>query len=439
MSSRTGDLVRLVRDVPGAPRIFLRQEYDRFGGRLLALAGRYRRRWLGRTRLIAVVGSLGKTTTTRMLRAALACPDRGFSYSNYGASLAENLLRVRPRDAHAVLEVGLSGPGPMGTYARRIQPDLVVVTSIASDHHRSFPTLLDTRAEKVKMIRGLGPDRVALLNGDDPNVRWMASQTRARVVTFGLAPGNDVRATGLRPRDGGSEFEVCGLGEPRTVRTLLFGDHNAHAALAALTAASIEGIDLGRAIARIADVAPEASRLETLALANGVTLVDDSYKASLESVFAALDAFAGLCATRKLVVLGPVEDPPGPAGDVHREVGRRIGRFADLVVCIGERMTAVRAGAVESGLLHGAVHLVGPRLEDALVVLRAALRPGDAVLIKGRGPQRFRRIVLHLQDRPVGCRVSQCKVKVPSCDVCPLLDAPPHVFRNHFVARSVRA
>ena len=101
-------------------------------------------------------------------------------------------------------------------------------------------------------------------------------------------------------------------------------------------------------------------------------------------------------------------------------------------------MTAVRAGAVESGMPRDAVHLVGPELEAGLAVLRETLRPGDAVLVKGRATQRLRRIVLALQGHAVGCEVSYCNVKVASCDECPIRDAPARVFENRFVARSIR-
>src|SRR5690606_20899084 len=151
-----------------------------------------------RTRVVAVVGSLGKTTTRRAVHAALDCPDRGFSHSNYGASLAANLLRVRPGDRYAVLEAGIMGPGAMEGISRMVRPDIVVVTSSASDHHRSFPTLFDTRAEKVRIVSALPPGGIAFLNGDDPHVRWMATQTVAQVVTFGLGPDNDVRALNVR-------------------------------------------------------------------------------------------------------------------------------------------------------------------------------------------------------------------------------------------------
>lgn len=69
---------------------------------------------------------------------------------------------------------------------------------------------------------------------------------------------------------------------------------------------------------------------------------DDSYKASLESVHAAFDAFEAMRAARKIVVLGPVESPAGPVGECYREIGRRVGRFADLVLCIGYRIRLTR-------------------------------------------------------------------------------------------------
>ena len=155
-----------------------------------------------------MVGSLGKTTTQRALQTVLDCPNRNFSYSNYGSSLAGNLLRIRPRDTHAVLEAGVDGPGRMASYARMIRPNLVVVTSIKSEHNRSFPTLFDTRQEKVKMVLSLPAEGVVILNGDDPHVRWMATQTQARVMMFGLNPNSDIRASDVIAGDEGTDFDA---------------------------------------------------------------------------------------------------------------------------------------------------------------------------------------------------------------------------------------
>jgi UDP-N-acetylmuramyl pentapeptide synthase len=173
-------------------------------------------------------------------------------------------------------------------------------------------------------------------------------------------------------------------------------------------------------------------------LPQGVTLLDDSYKGAVESVYAAIDAFAALPGERKIVVFGGVDEPPGRQGDVNREIGRRLGAVADVLLCLKTGLTGVRAGAVEAGLKREVVHLLAPDFRLAVDWLERELRPGDAVLIKGQSALCLRRVALRLKGRRFSCSVASCKVKVPSCEVCPLLDASPEVLRNHFVARYVR-
>lgn len=435
---KTLELLRLYRAMPGSAHIFLRREYDRYYRLLRRLAKAYRLAVLRRTCVVAVVGSLGKTTARRALHAALGCPERRFSYSNYGASLAANVLRVRPGDRFAVLEAGVDGPGPMARYADMLRPDIVVVTSIRSEHNRAFPSLLDTRAEKVKMVRALSQDGLAVLNGDDPNVLWMASQTRARILTVGLGPDNDVRATGIRDLPRGTAFTAVLDGVGHEVRTRFAGRHMVFPFLAALAVAVRQGVPPGTALERLAALESEGSRMQMHVLPQGVTLLDDSYKGAVESVYAAIDAFAALPGERKIVVFGGVDEPPGRQGDVNREIGRRLGAVADVLLCLKTGLSGVRAGAVEAGLKREAVHLLGPDFRLAVDWLERELRPGDAVLIKGQSALCLRRVVLRLKGRRFSCAVASCKAKVPSCEVCPLLDASPEVFRNHFVARYVR-
>jgi UDP-N-acetylmuramoyl-tripeptide--D-alanyl-D-alanine ligase len=386
-----------------------------------------------------VVGSLGKTTTRRALQAALDCPELNFSYSNYGSSLAENLIRVRRRDTHAVLEVGVAGPGNMQPYADMIRPNVVVVVSIKSEHNRSFPTLLDTRAEKVKMVAALPETGLAILNGDDPHVRWMATQTKARVIFFGLQPENDVRAVNISfATDGGVAFEVIAGGASFNFLSPLAGEHMIYPLLAAIAAVRAEKIDLAVALARLARLQPERSRMQLLTLPGGIRLLDDSSKSAVESIHAAFDALARMPATRRILVLGNVEEPPGKERDVYRELGRRAAGFADLAFCIGkDSMTAFRGAAVRAGMAPAAIQLVGSRIDPVADILTALLQPGDVVLVKGASTQKMRRIVLRLMGRPVDCRFKYCDVKVRSCDVCPLLNAPVEWRENHFISRYI--
>jgi len=432
------DLLRLYRLVPGSVGIFLRREYDRYYRPLRRLATAYRLTALCRTRIVVVVGSLGKTTAKRAVQAVLCCPDRGFSYSNYGSSLAMNTLRVRPGDSHAVMEAGVDRPGPMAEYARMLRPDVVVVTSIKSEHNRSFPSLLDTRAEKVKMVRALSKRGLAVLNGDDANVRWMAGQTTAQVITVGMGPENDIRATGFRDLPEGMTFTAVLGGVEHEVRTRFAGRHMVFPFLAAMAVAIHEGVPGGTAVARLSALEPKDSRLQLHNLPGGITVLDDSYKGALESVHAALDVFASLPSGRRIVVFGGVDEPPGKQGDVNREVGRRIGEVADVALCVGTGLSGVRAGAVEMGMSRESVLLLAPDYRLALGWLERELRPGDSVLLKGQFALRMRRIVLRLRGIRVSCTVTACKLKVPSCEECPLLDALPELFSNYFVARYVR-
>ena len=126
---------------------------------LRVLAKLHRRTLARRVRVVAIVGSFGKTTTTaaicKVLGLAVPPPDRSAAM----AALALRLLRVRPWQRHAAFEVAINGPGQMSPYGPMLRPDLVVVTSIGSEHNRSFGTLEATRAEKARMVAALGAGR----------------------------------------------------------------------------------------------------------------------------------------------------------------------------------------------------------------------------------------------------------------------------------------
>ncbi len=434
------DLVRLG-SLPGARRIFLRIEYDKQGKRFKKWASFYRRHFLKQTRIVAVVGSLGKTTTRQAVALALNCPDRNFSYSNYGSSLSSNLLRIQRRDKYGVLEAGIAGPGYMAGYSEMIRPDIVVVTSIKSDHNRSFATLLDTRDEKVKMVSALPKEGIAILNGDDENVRWMAGETQARVVTFGINPGNDVRATKIESNeDGSTNLEIQAGGATFHFRSPLAGEHMIYPVLAAVTVAYVEGVEMAGALSRLGRMTPSPSRMEWLTLPNGIRVLDDSCKSTQESIESAFDTFSKIRATRKIVVIGRIEHVVGKESDRYRELGTRLAQFADFILCSGDGpIKSLRAAAVEAGMEFSRIKILdSPRINGAYEWLQTILQPGDLILFKGSQNQRFRRIVLQLMGKPVACRVKYCGVKVSACDNCPLLNAPETFYENYFVSRYIK-
>jgi UDP-N-acetylmuramoyl-tripeptide--D-alanyl-D-alanine ligase len=388
----------------------------------MLIAGAYRRVCLRRTRVIAVVGSFGKSTTTRAVLTALGRPIHPRFHYNCWSALARAVLRIRPRDRHAVLEVGIGAPGQMAVYARHLRPDVTIVLSVGSEHNRSLKTLEITRVEKSRMVQALPASGVAILNGDDLNVLWMKSVTSARIVTFGFQPANDVHAADLvLDWPNGMHFTLRACGETRRVHMRLLGKHMVYPILAAVAVSLVEGLVLDDAILALEQMAPTRSRMETRRLANGAWLIRDEHKSALETIDAALDLFAQIPAQRRLVVLGEVAEPVGRQALIYRRLGECVARAIRRAIFVGvdKSWHSFASGARSAGLAKEDL----PHAKSVSHALDQLgdLGPGDVVLVKGRDTQRLSRISLALTGRAVRCDIPRCYAPV-DCEDCPMLE-----------------
>jgi UDP-N-acetylmuramyl pentapeptide synthase len=392
---------------------------------LYLLARLYRMTIIRRIRIVAVVGSFGKTTTTRALQTALGCRMLVNMGANARSSLAEALLRIKPWHRYAVIEVGIDRRGEMQIYARMIRPTITVVTRVGSEHNSSLGTLEGTREEKAAMVRALPPSGIAVLNGDDPNVRWMQSQTRAKTITFGLNETNAVRATGisLSSWPNATTFTLHVSGITRDVRMLLIGTPMVYSLLAAIAVAYTEGQEPDEILPALERIKPTPGRLEPFPLSNGAIILRDDYKSALETVEAAMDVLAQIPAKRRIMVMGQVTEPPGDQGPIYRQLGERIGHIASRAIFICDRRdSACSAGAMAAGMPREAIDKLGRNLFKAIDLLQKDLEPGDVVLIKGRITERLDRIRLALAGKSVKCRVDVCRTRLVACAECPMLE-----------------
>jgi len=424
MRYRVSDLPELLRS-PLGRRQLLHGLTVRTTPVMVTAAVLHRRFRIKDTRIIAVVGSLGKTTTTRCLLTVLIGRIHKNQASNSGISLAKNILRIRPADKLAVVEAGISGFGEMAESARMVRPDIAVVTNIGSEHNATFGTLQATRNEKAAMVRALGGTGLAVLNGDDPNVRWMAGQTKARVVSFGFGGGNDFRASDIRlDWPAGTRFTLHAGGESRDFLSPLLGRHMLYPVLATIAVASHLGVDISRCGQLLSRLKPKEGRLQPVPLERGAIILRDDFKSSLETIHSALDLMEDIPATRKIVVLGEVSEPPDSQGLIYRRIGERLGKTATKVffLCSHRSFRSYKGGAVAAGMSEEDLYNAGTNgLLDLIDVLRAELVAGDVLLLKGRGNQRLERIAYALQGRTVACELGFCDAKSTACDACPML------------------
>ncbi|MCK6212308.1 UDP-N-acetylmuramoyl-tripeptide--D-alanyl-D-alanine ligase [Georgenia sp. EYE_87] len=340
-------------------------------------------------RVVAVTGSVGKTTTKDLLASLLAplgehiAPPGSF---NNEIGLPLTVLRATATTRTLVLEMGADHVGNLEYLTSVAPPDVAVVLAVGRAHLGEFGGIENVARAKSELVAGLAPGGTAVLNADDARVTAMASLAPGRVLTFGRSAGADVRAEDVRLDDAGrAAFRLHAPQGSADVRLALVGEHHVTNALAAAAVA----LDLGVAPETVVGVlagagAASPHRMDVRDRADGVRVVDDSYNANPDSVRAGLRALVGLAAGRRSVaVLGEMLELGEYSAAEHRAVGAdAAGLGVDLVVAVGEGTAPLAEGAREAdGDATAVLHV--PDVEAARTVLGERLRPGDVVLLKG--------------------------------------------------------
>ena len=397
---------RVPDDVPGdAPLLVVPDVLDA----LVALGRAARART--KARVIAVTGSVGKTSTKEMLREALAGQGRVHaaekSYNNHwGVPLT--LARMPADTDFAVIEIGMNAPGEIAPLSEMAAPDVAIVTTVAPAHLAAFESIEGIAHEKASIFAGLGEEGTAIFHGDiatTPILKETAEARGARLVSFGEGAGNHHRITDLRIH------ETSTVSTARLWRTEVNycihapGKHFAINALAVLAAVEAVGADRARAILALAHWQPPDGRgaRETIVLdtANehlSFDLIDDAFNANPASVAAALDVLA---ASR----------PRDGIGRVSR--GRRIAVLGDMLelgATEAEKHAALARHPAMAGI--ATVHCVGPlmrhlwealpeekrgrtaeRAEDLVGHAHHLVDAGDVILLKGSKASRVAIVV----------------------------------------------
>jgi UDP-N-acetylmuramoyl-tripeptide--D-alanyl-D-alanine ligase len=375
--------------------------------------------------VVAVTGSVGKTTTKDMTAHLLATrgpvlKTEGNLNNQYGLPLT--LLRIAPEHTAAVLELGMSAPGEIRALSALAEPDVATITRIAPVHLEFFPSVDAIAAAKAEILEGLRPGGTAVLNGDDPRVRAIGEGFSGRVAWFGRDRRYEVSAESERVDEQGASGPSPGLsGDPTSTRASrgsdvgmrfslrigaravdvalpLAGPHFVTSFLAAAAAAHVLGVPLEAMAEAAASLRAARHRGEVRRLGERVVLLDDCYNSSPEALEAAVVALSLLRGDRRVAVLGDMLEL-GPSGKaLHRERGRALAGRVDVVVGVGSLAREILEGAGEAGLGGAALHHFATAA-DAALALPSLLRPGDAVLVKASRGIRLEAVVDALAAR----------------------------------------
>ncbi len=345
-------------------------------------------RQAGTLSVVGITGSNGKTTTKNMLRAVLeqegptVAPPGSFN-NHVGAPIS--MLRITPETRYLIVEMGASGAGEIARLVNVARPDIGIVLKVGLAHVGEFGGVDAVQRAKSEMVRDLPSTAVAILNADDARVAAMADMTEARVRWFGLSARADVRADDVEATASGTSFTLVVDGISSRVTLRILGEHHVMNALAALSAAIELGVDRDRAVAAIEAVArAERWRMEVLDPGNGMTVINDAYNASPDSMAAALKTLAQIVTPdeRSVAILGEMAELGEYSQEEHDRIGRLVVRLnIGKLYVIGHGARHIHNAAGLEGSWDGESVLLDS-LEAAYDVLDEELRAGDVVLVK---------------------------------------------------------
>lgn len=323
--------------------------------------------------VVGVTGSVGKTSTKDLLAGVLettfltAASAKSF---NNELGLPLTLLGA-PDDTEAVvLEMGARGVGHIAKLCSIATPTVGVLTRVEAVHLEMFGTLADVAQAKGELVEALPADGLAVLNADHPIVAAMAPRTAARVLTYGVDPAADVRATDITLDDQlRASFTLHTPWGRTDVRLGARGEHQVGNALAAAAAGGGVGVSIEKIAEGLLGANLSGLRMELTTTAAGVTVINDAYNANPTSMAAGLSALARLDAGRRFAVLGTMAELGDDSAAAHRDVARQASDLGITVIAVDE--SAYGDGVTHVSGVDGAVDALG------------TLNRGDAVLVKG--------------------------------------------------------
>ena len=390
---------------PGFPQLVVGDSYQA----LHLLAEEARRRFNGK--LVAVTGTVGKTSTKEMLEAILTdnlsvIASRGNHNTRTGASVT--LARAVSNPQAVVMEVAISALWMRnGGVGHRIKPHIVIITEIGMTQvGKNVTTLNDVARYKARISHGLIPGGYAILHRDMAEYATVAASVErdgARIISYGFNPDADVRITGITPDDNGSRVTVTFHQQVVSYRLAVPGNGGALNSVASLIAADLLGVNLSQIIAGLEGYRSDGQHLciTPLSLPGGgtATLIDDSYNAeylSMLNAFAVAAQRARAHGGRVIALLGRIVNLGDQSQAIHRSLATPLLEAGCQHAFLhGEEMKALYETLPEA--TRGGHFLTAQALVDAAA---PTLRPGDIVLVKGSVRNSdFRQVVSLLKTR----------------------------------------
>jgi len=356
--------------------------------------------------IVAITGSVGKTTTKEMLRVALeACGKVHASVASFNNhwGVPLTLARMPQETEFGIFEIGMNHPNEISPLVQMVRPHVALINNVAPVHLGAFDSVDGIAHAKAEIFDGLNLDQdatgVAVLNADDDRIELLSELARSkgvqRIVTFGETDGADIHCDTLVEKADCSCLTATVLGTQVMVKIGSPGRHIAKNALAVLGITSLVGADLAKAGLALAQLTPVKGRGQRhrLSLREGsAVLIDESYNANPASMRAMLTMLAAAEPEgrgRRIAVLGDMLELGPQSGSLHAGLAEPVVESGvDLVLLAGSEMFAL-AGALQGRVPVSHVD----NIDNLIPMVHDIIAEGDIVAVKASLGLRFGKLI----------------------------------------------
>lgn len=364
---------------------------------MIRMASNYR--MLFSPRIIGVTGSVGKTTTKEFCYAVLSAFGNALKTEgnqNNDIGVPNTLFRLASETEYAVVEMGMDHAGEIERLTRCVRPSAGIITMIGVSHLENLGTRENILKAKMEICAGLPDGAPLVLNADNDLLPTAQVPARLRAVWFGIEKDADVRAENIVTGAQGTSFTIVDRENgsfPVSIPTA--GLHTVYDALSAYAAATRLGLDPARCAAALSNYQTTGMR-QHIVEKGGVTVIEDCYNASPDSMKAAISVLKALPNARKIALLGDMLELGDASEEGHRHTGEWVAEAGiDVLIAYGPRSGAMAEAAKAQGVT--TVHCQNE--QEVLQCLRQFVQPGDALLAKASHAMKLEEL---LQDYYAG-------------------------------------
>lgn len=344
--------------------------------------------------VIGITGSVGKTSTKDLIASVLSTELNVLkTEGNYNNEIGLPLTILRLKEHNAmVLEMGMSAFGEIRLLTNIAKPTTAVITIIGSSHIGELGSRENILKAKLEILEGLNENGSLIINNDNDllNMWNKDNKDKHKHITYAIDNKSDLNATNIKILENGSTFEIKLNEKKYKIEVPVGGKHFVYNSLAAIAVGLEYNISIENIIKGIKNFLLTKQRMEVLKTKDNITIINDSYNASYESIKAALEYLRTIKANRKIVVLGDVLELGDFSKQMHENIGKEvIKNNVDILITVGTEAqninNIVKGKNIEEYSLK--------TNEEAIKKLKEIAKPKDIILVKASNGMHFEKIV----------------------------------------------